>query len=237
MYQQLLSTHCWDQLEMNLYQERCHASFSPSSCMYLHPTWMDWCSILVILYVAKIMGLFALSLNMQMARVCHLHPEAVQWWLGPHHQDISLGLEQVQCSQSLTSLPGLSNDHMHSLASRLFLVTSFTCSTCYKQQSQLRPGNEASLLTVSISRSYSEWADLRLMLGVELTCCAWSNKHQKCWFAGLLQERSWFNKREAASLASCWKYTWIYDNLHLRLLGDFFPDSNPPCLLRALGRG
>ena len=58
-------------------------------------------------------------------------------------------------SQSLTSLPGLSNDHMHSLASRLFLVTSFTCSTCYKQQSQLRPGNEASLLTVSISRSYS----------------------------------------------------------------------------------
>lgn len=98
MYQQLLSMHCWDQLEMNLYQERCHASFSPSSCMYLHPTWMDWCSILVILYVAKIMGPFALSLNMQMARVCHLHPEAVQWWLGPHHQDISLGLEQVQCS-------------------------------------------------------------------------------------------------------------------------------------------
>ena len=148
-------------------------------------------------------------------------------------------------SQSLTSLPGLSNDHMHSLASRLFLVTSFTCSTCYKQQSQLRPGNEASLLTVSISRSYSEWADLRLMLGVELTCwqswtmgrCAWSNKHQKCWFAGLLQERSWFNKRGAASLASCWEHPWIYDNLHLRLLGDFFPDSNPPCPLRALGRG
>lgn len=137
------------------------------------------------------------------------------------------------------------NDHMHSLASRLFLVTSFTCSTCYKQQSQLRPGNEASLLTVSISRSYSEWADLRLMLGVELTCwqswtmgrCAWSNKHQKCWFAGLLQERSWFNKRGAASLASCWEHPWIYDNLHLRLLGDFFPDSNPPCPLRALGRG
>lgn len=153
MYQQLLSTHCWDQLEMNLYQERCHASFSPSSCMYLHPTWMDWCSILVILYVAKIMGLFALSLNMQMAQVCHLHPEAVQWWLGPHHQDISLGLEQVQCS--LVHWPPYQAS-----------ATSFTCSTCYKQQSRLRPGNEASLLTVSISRSYSEWADLRLMLGV-----------------------------------------------------------------------